>query len=235
MSEIDPPNKTNWLEIFVAILLGFGALSGGWAGYQSSQWGSTATENYGKASTTATRAATLYNFGVTVANRDTMLDLQAKQLTLSAMTSGDEQIKLRDTTVAKYLYTQQMSKEGYEALGFPAEFHTKDKDKAAQFPDELLVTKGLETGGLDEKYLGKILTTGNAKFAEADQVFAEGQKVSGTSTQFGLVGMIFTITLLLGGLALVLKSNVRWGFLGLGYVTLGYGLLKMFMLPWYSA
>src|SRR5215467_10083114 len=122
----------------VAILLGCGALGGGWASYQSSQWGGTATEDYGKAATTATRASTLYNEGITVANRDSSLDIQAKQLVLSAMTTKDELVKLRDMTVAKYLYTQQMTKQGYETLGLPAEFHTKVEDTAEKLPDEAL-------------------------------------------------------------------------------------------------
>src|SRR5262245_8933244 len=104
------PERTSLFELCVAVLLGIGALGGGWAGYQGGQWGSTATENYGKAATLATRASTFYNEGVTVAHRDSALDIQAKQLVLSALTTQDPLIKERDLAVAKYLYTQQMTK-----------------------------------------------------------------------------------------------------------------------------
>ena len=225
--------KTSLFELLIAVLLGAGALGGGWAGYQSSQWGGTATENYGKAATTATRGATLYNIGVTTATRDASLDIEAKQLVLSSMSTKDPLKKEIDMTVAKYLYTQHLSREAYDALGYPKEFYTRDHDKAEQIPEEALI-KGLDAD-LDEKYYEKVLDKGNKKFAEADKIFAEGQRVSGYSTQFGLDGMFFTITLFLGGLSLVLKSHVRWGFMTAGYLSLGYAAIKLFSLPWYSS
>ena len=220
-------------EIAIAVMLGLGALGGGWAGYQSSQWGGTATEDYGKASTTATRAATAYNEGITIANRDSALDIQAKQLVLAALTTTDALAKERDLAIAKYLYTQQMTKEAYLALGFPPAYHTKDRETYLKFTDDD-VQKGLEAE-LDAAYYTRVLAKGNAAFAEADKVFAEGQQVSGTSTRFGLAGMLFTVTLFLGGLALVLKSAARWGFLSGGYVVLVYALVKLVGLPWYQA
>lgn len=229
-------------EILVALLLGLGALGGAWSGYQSSQWGSTALEDFGKSATTATRASTLYNRGVAVANRDSALDIQGKQLVLQAMTAKAgidpahpdplQQLAVeRDLTIAKYLYVRQMSKEGYDALGYPAEFRVDDDEKAAAIPDEAM-EKGLEAE-LDQKYLDKVLAAGEGKFVEADKVFAEGQSISARSTAFGLVGVMFTVTLFLAGMALVLKSNVRWVFSFIGYGSLIAAAIKLFALPWY--
>lgn len=217
----------------VAILLGLGALAGGWASYQSSQWGGTATENYGKAATTATRASTAYNEGIAIAHRDAALDIQAKQLIVTALTATDDLAKQRDLAVAKYLYTQQMTETGYRALGFPPAYHTKDRDTYLKFSDDD-VAKGLEAE-LPKSYYTKVLANANGLFAEADKVFAEGQQASGTSTQHGLTSMFFTMALLLGGLALVLKNRLRWIFVFGGYCTLTMGLVKLLSLPWYSA
>ena len=224
-------DKTTRFEVLVAILLGSGALGGAWASYQSSQWGGTATEDFGKAATTATRASTLYNEGITIANRDAALDIQAKQLVLSAETTKDPLRKELDLGVAKYLYTQQMTKDGYLALGLPAQFHTKKDDVADKLPEEDIV-KTMDNQ-LGETYLATILKKGNDKFAEADKIFEEGDQVSSRSTLFGLDGMFFTITLFLGGLALVIKSHVRWVFVGAGYGSLAFGAIKLFTLPWY--
>jgi hypothetical protein len=229
-------------EILVATLLGLGALGGAWAGYQANQWGSTALESFGKSATTATRASTLYNRGVAVANRDSALDIQGKQLVLQAMTAKagidpdrpDPLAQLaveRDMTVAKYLYIREMSDEGYASLGYPPEFRVEDDEKAAAMPDEAM-EKGLEAK-LDTQYMDKVLARGEAKFAEADRVFAEGQTISARSTAFGLVGVMFTVTLFLAGMALVLKSNVRWVFSFIGYGSLIAASIKLFALPWY--
>ena len=223
--------KTSKFELCVAALLGFAAVGGGWSGFQSNQWGSTATEDYGKAATAATRAATVFNLGVAVANRDSAIDLRAKELVVTAMTTEDKVAKDRDMNIARYLYTQQLSSQAYGALGLPPEFHTKDKAKAVQLSDE-----AMEAGvgrDLDDAYVASVLAAGAAKFEEADAIFAEGQKVSGLSTDFGLDGVFFTVALFLGGMSLVIKSRARWGFLGAGYAAFGYALFALVTLPWY--
>jgi hypothetical protein len=226
------PLHARMFEIIVAILLGAGALGGAWAGYQANQWGATAVENFGKSSTTSTRASTLYNRGVAVANRDSNLDIQAKQLVLSAVTTEDPVAKERDMTVAKYLYVRQMSQEGYQALGYPMEFRVEDDEKASQIPDDVLI-KGLDAE-LDDRYLTRVLGEGEAKFVEADKIFSEGQIVSARSTAFGLVAVMFTVTLFLAGIALTLKSNLRWAFATIGYGSLIAASVKLFGLPWYG-
>lgn len=234
--------KDKLFELVVATLLGLGALGGAWAGYQANQWGSTALEAFGKSATTATRASALYNRGVAIANRDQGLDIAGKQLVLQAITAEaardprhpDPVAELaieRDLTIARYLYIRQMSPDGYAALGYPAEFRVADQDKAASMPEDALV-KGLEAE-LDAAYQDKVLAAGEAKFAEADTVFAEGQKVSARSTAFGLIGVMFTVTLFLAGMALVLKSPVRWAFSLIGYGSLVAAAVKLFALPWY--
>ena len=137
----------------------------------------------------------------------------------------------RDMTIAKYLYIRQMSPEGYAALGYPTEFRVADNDKAASMPDAT-VEAGLEKE-LGTKYLDAVLGPGEAKFQEADKIFAEGQTISARSTAFGLVGVMFTITLFLAGIALVLKSGLRWVFCTVGYGSLIAASLKLFALPWY--
>jgi len=229
-------------EIIVATLLGLAALGGAWAGYQANQWGASAVDYYGRASTGATRASTLYNRGVAIANRDAALDIQGKQLVLQAMTGKaaldpkrpDPIAELaieRDMTVAKYLYIRQMSPEGYQALGYPAEFRVADDDKASSMPDDVMAA-GLEAE-LGAPYMDAILSAGEHKFAEADKVFAEGQDLSSRSTAFGLVGVMFTVTLFLAGMALVLKSSVRWVFGFVGYGSLIAATIKLCALPWY--
>ncbi len=227
-----PDGRSTLFELLIVLLLGAGALGGGWAAYQTTRWSSTATARYGKAASTASRGATLYTVGVTTATRDASIDMQAKQLVLSSLSSKDPDTKSIDMTVAKYLSTQHLSREAYDALGYPAPFYTRDHAKAEQIPDEAMI-KGLDAD-LDDHYYDKVLAKGTKAFADADELLAEGQQGSGNAAQFGLEGMVFTITLFLGGLALVLKSHVRWGFLTVGYLSLGYALIKLFSLPWYG-
>ncbi|HUJ59655.1 MAG TPA: hypothetical protein VLX92_14220 [Kofleriaceae bacterium] len=229
----EPEPKTSLYEVLTAILLGFGALGGAWASYQSNQWGGTATADYGKAATTATRGSTSMNVAMTNAAQDSQLDLQAKQLIVNASLVKDPVEKERDLFIAKYLYTRKISPTGYAALGLPAMYRSKDDNVAEQLPEDALV-KSLDAE-LDDKYIATMLKAGTEQFADADKVFKEGEDVSSTSTLFGLDGMFFTVSLFLGGMALVLKSHLRWGFMAGGYLSLLFGLVKLLTLPWYHA
>jgi hypothetical protein len=234
--------KTSLFEVFVAILLGLGALGGAWAAYQASQWGSTATESYGKSSTTATQGATQFNLGLTIAVADSQLDLQAKELVVRSqveLAAGDQSGKL-DMAIAKYLYTMKLSALAYAKLGLPPEYRPTNRAdpaqsaKALSIPDAA-IQRSLSVELGDTDYVQTMLATGTKTFQQAEVTFKEGQRVSGISTKFGQVGMLFTVTLFLGGLALVFKSKMRWGFLGTGYVTLAASISLLLMQSWYPA
>ncbi|MEZ4219964.1 MAG: hypothetical protein R3B13_03475 [Polyangiaceae bacterium] len=216
-------------ELLTALLLGVAALGGAWSGHQSGLWGGNCQTAYGEAANLTTRAGTVYQLGVSVANRDSSLDIQAKQLVLEGMTSQDEVTKLKTLGVAKYLYARQMSEDGYRAVGLPAEFRTQDDDKLMKMPESAL-EQSLDKD-LDEKYFTQMTAPGEAIFAEADKKFDEGRRANQNGDQFGLAVVLYTIALFFGGIALVFKSIVRWGFFGMGMITMLAALIYMARLP----
>jgi len=223
--------KTSVYEVLVAVALGSAAIGGGWAAYQASQWGSSALEDFGKSSKTATEGATEFNYAIAVASRDADLDVMAKEHVLDAMSSQDEATKNKDTILAKYLYVQQMSPEAYKTLGYPDEFHSKEKEQ--QMPNDVLIA-GLDKE-LDEAYFATVLQPSGEKFKEADTTFEEGDHLSSRSTDFGKSQMVFTISLFLGGLGLVVKSQMKWGFVAAAYGSIAWGTVLLFSTPWYHA
>jgi len=227
-------DNTRGFEILAAIVLGLGAVGGAWAGYQANQWGATAISDFGDASTTATKASTLLNVGISVANRDAQLDIQAKQLVLEASTTEDEVVKERSLAVARYLYTQQMSDEGYKSLGYPPEYRVEDTTKEApDIPEQVLVA-GLDHE-LGDEYFDQVLSDGSDQFTEADKKFDHGNAMSNRSTQFGLDAVFFTVCLFLAGIGLVIHTRMHWVLLGLSGVALVVASIYMFRLPWYWA
>jgi len=216
-------------ELVTAILLGIAALGGAWASHQAGLWGGNCQTAYGQAANLTSQAGTVYQLGVTVANRDSALDIQAKQLILEGMTTDDEVAKLKTLGVAKYLYARQMSEDGYKALKLPVEFRTKDDDKLMKMPESAL-EKSLDVD-LGEEFFTKMTAPGEAAFADAAKKFEEGRQANQTGDQFGLTGVLFTIALFFGGIALVFKSTVRWGFFGVGVIALTTALIFMLRLP----
>jgi hypothetical protein len=216
-------------ELLTAVVLGIAALGGAWAGHQSGLWGGNCQTAYGEAANLTSRGGTTYQLGVMKANRDSLLDLQAKQLILEGMTTEDEVTKLKTLGVAKYLYARQMSEEGYEALKLPAEYRTKDDDKLMKMPEKVL-EDSLENE-LEDEFFKKMTAPGQTLFDEADKKFEEGREANQIGDQFGLAVVLFTIALFFGGIALVFKSVVRWGFFGVGFLSLAMAMLFMLSLP----
>lgn len=85
---------------------------------------------------------------------------------------------------------------------------------------------------LDEDYEDEMLSAGTRMFEEADKKFGEGRIANENGDMFDLVGVLFTVALFFGGLGLVFKTPVRWGFFALGALVFLASAVRMAMLPW---
>jgi hypothetical protein len=222
-------------ELLVAILLGLGAIGGAWSAYQGDLWGGQSTEAYGEAATTATVASTAFNAGVTQLVRDINIDVDAKKSIVEALFTEDPTRKTLLFTVASYLYAQQMSPEGYQALGLPAVFRTPEgRENAEQphMPEAVLLAVIEKELAEDDAYSALMLKAGVDGFAEATRKFDGGRRANETGDKFGFDGVLFTVALFLAGIALVFKSRVRWVFAGLGFAVLAVSFFFLFTTPW---
>lgn len=108
-------------ELITAILLGLAAVGATWAAYQGDLWGGASVEGYAEANKQSTQAESAYNRAASDADRDTSLDIQAKQAILTALNTRDTDDGTRELnlTIAAYLYQHQLSEDGYKALHLP--------------------------------------------------------------------------------------------------------------------
>lgn len=220
-------------ELYVAILLGLGAIGGAYAAYQGDLWGGQSVEAYGEAATQATAASTIYNSSVTDLTYDLQLDVDAKQLIVEGMLSEDPLVKTRTFAIASYLYAQQMTDEGYRVTGLNPRYRTEEgRGDMVHIPEEELVA-AIDNELVDnEEYENAMLQAGEDAFAESDRMFDRGREANNTGDEFAFMGVLFTVALFLAGIALVFKSKVRWGFAGMGTLVMLYGMLELFTTPW---
>lgn len=220
-------------ELIVATLLGLGAVGGAWASHQGDLWGGQQQEAYGEASTQATLASAQYNHGVTRLMRDIALDIEAKKLVVEGLYSKDAATQERLFVIASYIYSQQMSDEGYRVIGLPPKYRTEaGREGEKHIPLDLLaptLTKELAT---DKTFVAAMLREGNDGFAKSERTFEAGRKANETGDQFGVVGVLFTVALFLAGIALVFKSIMRWGFAMIGFGALVFSAVYLFKVPW---
>ena len=217
-------------ELIVAILLGLGAVGAALAGYQNGKWGYAANVAYNDSSTKTVEASTIFNFAVTVIGADYAMDVQARQLLMTAAATRDPEVRQRDLSLVNYIYKNRMSEEAYEALGLPKKFRPAEGQTTPDMPFGMLAP-ALQ-GNLDTKYLKKMVDPATKKFDEAEKKSAEGRQAGDEGDKFSQIGLFYSISLFVTGVALVFKTQVKWGFVGLGALVFAFATVRLLLAPW---
>ncbi len=261
MNETESSKPFDLFELSAAILLGVGAIGAAVAGHQAGLWGGQSVEGYGEAAAMTTKASTTYNDELTSYIQDAQVDTRAKEMIWEALEIDDQARKTRLLQMASWLYTSQLSDPAYEALKLPelpeddAEAETptaaasaaadvseseevaetgteeeSDEEGAFSFTEaELEAALNIDLG---EDYVDALFSSSVKDFEAADKRFNVGRVANEIGDKFSLAGVIFTIALFFGGLALVFKTKVRWGFLGAGTLIFVAGAIFMATLTW---
>lgn len=219
-------------ELCAALLLGLGAVGAAVTGHQQGLWGGQSVEAYGEAAALTTKASTTYTDALSTYMQDMQMDVRAKELIWEA---NDEEIESsggRQLGMANWILLSQISDSAYQYLGLPKETreaYANGDENAELSNDELLVALNTELG---EEYLDEVFGPSEEEFEAADKRFAEGQRANSMGDEFSLAGVIFTIALFFGGLGLIFKTKIRWGFLGLGTTVFFGALTYLLTLTW---
>jgi hypothetical protein len=216
-------------ELAAAIVLGLSAVGASIAGHQAGLWGGQSVEGYGESAAMTTKASTTYNDELTSYIQDAQTDVRAKELLWEAYEIDDEARASRLKEMATWLYTSQLTDHAYDALGLPAVPEGEDPDEFTMPPEAL--EKAFNTD-LDDDYVDAVFEPSSKEFEAAEKRFDVGRKANEIGDQFSLAGVILTVALFFGGLALVFKTSMRWAFLGAGTLVLIGGSVFMGTLTW---
>jgi hypothetical protein len=227
-------------EFFAAILLGAAAICTALSSFQAGLWDGIQADNYGKANTEATLAASERSRAVVEMSKDASVDIAAKRLILEADDNPNEVDKNRAYEYATYMYTKQFSDPGYKALGFPPEAKkevvddpTTPAEEKEEVLQETILEKALEKDlGDDENYRKEMLAESVRLNEQSEKTFKAGQTANDIGDNFELANVIFAVSLFFLGIALIFRTSIRWYVLWAGgLLTLG-GLIFMLTLSW---
>jgi hypothetical protein len=234
LSQDTESGSVDKFELVSAILLGLAAVGASWASYQGDLWGGQSVEGYADANKTATRAESAYNRAASEAERDIALDIQGKQSILIAANTkdADDGTALVNYAIAGYLYQEQMSEEGYKTMKLPEDYFRSSlvEGGKGEMPSEVLAQTLDESLG-DEHY-NAMIAPSEEMASEADAQFKKAQDANETGDKFGLTTIIYALCLFLTGFGLVVKSKVKWTFVGVGAVAFAAATAYLFMVPW---
>ncbi len=227
-------------EFFAAILLGAAAICTALSSFQAGLWDGIQADNYGKANTEATQAASEQAKAVVLMSKDAQVDITAWRLIYEGNDTTNPVDKERSFEIATYLYTKQMSDAGYKALGLPAEARKEvvdDPDTPAEEKQEALkeeiLEKALESELADsEDYRKEMMAASTALSDKSAKTFKAGQDANDTGDKFELTNVIFAVSLFFMGIALVFKTDIKWYVLYAGGFLTIAGLIYMLTLSW---
>lgn len=230
----------SWFELITAFLLGVAAILTALSSFQAGLWDGIQAENYGKANTEATKAASELAKATVEMSKDASVDVAAMRLILEGDDAANPTDKARAYNVATYLYTKQMSDAGYKALGLPAEAKkevvddpsTEAEEKQETLKEEIL-EKAMETDLADDaNYRKEMLAAATQQSEQSEKTFKAGETANETGDKFELANVIFAVSLFFFGIALVFKSGIRWAIVGGGSLLLLIGFVYMLFLDW---
>lgn len=227
-------------EFFAAILLGIAAICTAISSFQAGLWDGIQADNYGKANTEATQAASEQARAVVQMSKDAQIDITAMRLVLEADDATNPADELRSRYIATYLYTKQLSDAGYKALGLPPEAKkeivddpTTSQEEKQEALSEALLEKAMETELADsEEYRKEMLAPANALFEQSAKTFKAGQEANDISDRFDLANVIFAVSMFFMGIALVFKTDIKWKVLIAGGVMTAGGFVFMLLQKW---
>ncbi len=227
-------------EFFAAILLGLAAICTALSSYQAGLWDGIQADNYGKANTEATKAASEQARAVVLMSKDAQVDITAWRLIYEGNDATNPVDKERSFEIATYLYTKQMSDAGYKALGLPEDARkevvddpaTPAEEKQAALKEEIL-EKALESELADsEDYRKEMMASSKSLFDQSEVTFKAGQTANDVGDKFELANVIFAVSLFFLGIALIFRTDIKWWVLYAGgALTIG-GLIFILTLSW---
>jgi hypothetical protein len=248
-------------ELVTAAALGLAAIGVAVAGVQGGQWNGRQSQAFAEANSITTQASKSYSEGVSDMNSDYAIIGQAKQKILEGIDAANNADKVRSYRIASYYLTRQLSVTAYAALKLPerdedgnflaadaakpaAASRSKFAQVAAQteegveaqlaevLPETALINVlGSELQD-DDTYESTMFAEGNELFAKADKRFEDGRKANDAGDEFQLAGLYYTFALFFGGLALVFKTRIRWGFCSAGIAALVVSTAYMATRTW---
>lgn len=196
--------RTDKFELWAAVFLGITAILTAVSSFQAGLWDGKQAEQYGKANTEATAAASERARAIVEMSKDAQIDITAYRLIREDNPTSDQ--------IASYLYTRQLSDAGYKALGLPPEAKKDvemDDEKVEALQGEILDKAANKDLVGDETYLKEMLAKSVEINAQSEKTFLDGNEANEISDKFDLANVIFAVSLFFMGIALVFKTDMR--------------------------
>ncbi len=200
------------VEVIIVVMLGVTALCTAWASWIGSLHGGNQATNYAMSNNLASEGNSEYNAAIQQLNNDQMLwnDISDLQFDIFfAQDKNDTDALEKNCYVLFYKLNDNLSESMAEKLGWKmVQTEQEINDPQSTILKWMENTKST-TSPFDEEYVTSYFTNANELLEKSQKVLEQGQSDNAHGDAFGLVTVLYSITLFLLGIS---SSFVKPGF-----------------------
>ncbi len=193
-----------WIDLLIVIMLGVTAVTTAWASWIGSLHGGNQATNYAKSNNLASEGNSEYNAAVQNLSFDENLWNEISDMQLEfvfAQENGDEAAMESTAYILLYKMQDNLTDEMAEKIDWNKDLTQEEYDDPVTTISTWLEQENAMTSPFDEDFVSSYFDTANELLAESQDTLEQGQKDNSNGDAFGLVSVLYSITLFLLGIA----------------------------------
>ncbi len=220
------------VEILIVVMLGITALCTAWASWIGSLHGGNQATNYAKSNNIAAEGNSEYNAAIQQLSNDQQLwndisDLQFE--ILFAKDKNDQAAIDKSSYILYYKLNDNLSDSMAKKIGWTE--NDDDQDPTEVVNNWLQNEKSLQSP-FDDEFVSAYFDKANQLLAESQDVLKQGQTDNAHGDAFGLVTVLYSITLFLLGISSSFsKQSLKNAILIISVITFVIATIYMFTIP----
>lgn len=223
------------IELLIVIMLGVTAVTTAWASWIGSLHGGNQATNYAKSNNLASEGNSEYNAAVQQLSYDESLwnDIADMQLTFVFAQQNNDEEKMEETAYT-LLYKMQdnLTDEMAAKIDWNMELTEAEYDDPVATISTWLEKDNAMTSPFDEDFINSYFDNANELLAESQATLEQGQKDNSNGDAFGLVSVLYSITLFLLGIAGSFSNKKhKYAIVAISMVSFILGTIYMCTIP----
>lgn len=219
------------IEIVVVILMGLTALLTAWATWIGSLHGGNQATNYTISNNIASEGNSEYNAGMQMMMQDMLLWNEISDMQIDFFFAEGQNDELSMEQIANKLYfkmTENLSEEMAQAISWNFPYGDPLTEISLWLEEENAIISPFS----EEAFFDHYFESANILLEESNEVLEQGKKDNSNGDAFGLVTVIYSVSLFLLGMVSTMQNiNTKYSMLGIAGVLLMFGLIFMVTIP----
>lgn len=224
-----------FIDLLIVIMLGVTAVTTAWASWIGSLHGGNQATNYARSNNLASEGNSEYNAAVQNLSFDENLWNEISDMQLEfvfAQQNGDEAAMESTAYILLYKMQDNLTDEMAEKIDWNKDLTQEEYEDPVTTISTWLDQENAMVSPFDEDFISSYFDTANELLAESQETLEQGQKDNSNGDAFGLVSVLYSITLFLLGIAGSFSNRKhKYAIVAISLVSFILGTAYMVTIP----